>query len=148
MTRHGHQTFTATRFQTWKRAGMVSLRRLYLQSSSLKAAGVKFTNGETLGVKLKTRKAKGKRAQYRCDGFYPIEAHNVMHAGLLFALQMARRLHGPKARCVKLDLRGQLEPERATFDAMIGVPSNEAACRFTVLIQSLRMGESEAQSKR
>jgi hypothetical protein len=36
------------------------------------------------------------KVQYRCDGFYPIEAHNVMHAGLLFALQMARRLHGPK----------------------------------------------------
>jgi hypothetical protein len=75
------------------------------------------------------------KIQYRCDGFYPIEAHNMMHPGLLFALQMARRLHGPKARCVKLDLHGKLEPRSATFDAMIGMPSNEEPCRFTVLIE-------------
>jgi hypothetical protein len=43
------------------------------------------------------------KVQYLCDGFYPIDAHNVMHAGLLFALQIARRRHGRKARCVKLD---------------------------------------------
>jgi hypothetical protein len=27
------------------------------------------------------RMAAGK-VRYRCEGFYPIEAHNVMHAGL------------------------------------------------------------------
>ncbi len=77
------------------------------------------------------------KVQYRCDGFYPIEAHNVMHAGLLFALQMARRLHGPKARCVRLDLHGKLEPRSATFDALIGVPPNGEPYRFTVLIEQL-----------
>ena len=68
------------------------------------------------------------KVQYRCEGFYPIEAHNVMHAGLLFGLQLARRRHGPKARCVKLDLHGNLEPKRATFGAVIGVPPNGEPC--------------------
>jgi hypothetical protein len=77
------------------------------------------------------------KVRYRCDGFYPIEAHNVMHAGLLFALQMARRLHGPKAQCVKLDLHGNLGSRQATFNAAIGVPPNGEPCRFTVLIEQL-----------
>ena len=50
------------------------------------------------------------RVEYLCDGFYPIEAQNVMHAGLLFALQLARRRYGPQARCTKLDLHSEFEP--------------------------------------
>jgi hypothetical protein len=57
---------------------------------------------------------------YLCDGFYPICADKLMHAGLLFALQIARRRHGPKARCTKLDLAGALESDGATFE-----PSSE-----------------------
>ena len=82
------------------------------------------------------------RVRYCCDGFYPIQADNVMHAGLLFALQLARRRHGPRARCVRLDLHGKLEPTSATFDAVIGVPPAGEPCRFTVLID--RAGGLEA----
>jgi hypothetical protein len=77
------------------------------------------------------------KVQYLCDGFYPLEAHNVMHAGLLFALQLARRRYGPKARCVKLDLHGKLEPHGATFDTVIGVPPGGEPCRFTVLVEQI-----------
>lgn len=78
-------------------------------------------------------KMAGRRAQYLCEGFYPIEAHNVMHAGLLFALQLARRRYGPKARCTKLDLHSEFKPHSATFEAVIGGPIGGETCRFTVL---------------
>jgi hypothetical protein len=77
------------------------------------------------------------KVQYLCDGLFPLVAHNVMHAGLLFALQLARRRQGPKARCVKLDLIGKLELQSATFDAVIGVPPNGEPCRFTVLVEQI-----------
>jgi hypothetical protein len=73
--------------------------------------------------------------QYLCDGFYPIEAQNVTHAGLLFALQLARRRYGPKARCTKLDLHSEFKPHSATFEAVIGGPIERETCRFTVLVK-------------
>jgi hypothetical protein len=85
------------------------------------------------------------RASYLCDGFYPIYADNLMHAGLLFALQIARRRHGPKARCTKLDLYGPLEPERATFDAVVGTSIETETCRFTVLIERRMTGEQTGE---
>ena len=72
--------------------------------------------------------------RYLCDGFYPVEADNVVRAGLLFALQIARKKHGPMARCNKLDLRGSIGPEGATFEAAAGVPPNSESYQFTVLI--------------
>jgi hypothetical protein len=78
------------------------------------------------------------RVQYMCDGFYPIDAHNVMHAGLLFALQLARRRYGPRGRCTKLDLHSEFKPHSATFEATIGVPTEGETCRFTVLVGTLR----------
>ena len=75
------------------------------------------------------------RVQYLCDGFYPIDAQNVMHAGLLFALQLARRRYGPKARCTRLDLYSEFKPHSTTFEAVIGGPIGRETCRFTVLVK-------------
>jgi hypothetical protein len=75
------------------------------------------------------------RASYLCDGFYPIRADNFVHAGLLFALQIARRRHGPKGRCTKLDLHGPLEPEGATFEAVVGTSLGTETYRFMVLVE-------------
>jgi hypothetical protein len=75
------------------------------------------------------------RVQYLCDGFYPIEANNVMHAGLLFALQLARRRYGPRARCTKLGLHSEFKPYSATFEAVIKGPIEGETCRFTVLVK-------------
>jgi hypothetical protein len=72
---------------------------------------------------------------YLCDGFYPIEAQNVMHAGLLFALQLARHGYGPKGRCTKLDLHSEFKPHSATVEAVIGCPIGRETCRFTVLVK-------------
>ncbi len=77
------------------------------------------------------------RVQYLCDGFYPIEVQNVMHAGLLFALQLARRRYGRKARCTKLDLFCEFKPHSATFEAVINGPIGGETCRFTVLVEGL-----------
>jgi hypothetical protein len=78
------------------------------------------------------------KVRYLCEGFFPIEAQNVMHAALLFALQIARRRHGPKARCSKLDLHSELRPDGATFEAFIGIRQGDAIAgeshRFSVLI--------------
>jgi hypothetical protein len=75
-----------------------------------------------------------RKLRYLCAGLYPVEADNVVHAGLLFALQIARRKHGPKARCSKLDLRGSIRPGGATFEAVGGVPPRREPYQFTVLI--------------
>jgi hypothetical protein len=72
---------------------------------------------------------------YLCDGFYPIEAQNVMPAGLLFALQLARRRYGPKARCTKLDLHSEFKPHSVAFEAAIVGPIERETCRFTVLVE-------------
>jgi hypothetical protein len=58
----------------------------------------------------------------------------VVHAGLLFALQIARLKHGPTARRSKLDLRGSIRSDGATFEAAGGVPPRSEPYRFTVLI--------------
>jgi hypothetical protein len=75
-----------------------------------------------------------RKPRYWCDKFYPVEAHNVVHAGLLFALQIARLKHGPMARCSKLDLRGSIRPDGATFEAVGGVPPRSEPYQFTVVI--------------
>ena len=49
-----------------------------------------------------------RKLRYACAGLYSVEAHNVVHAGLLLGLQIARRRHGPMARCCRLDLRGSI----------------------------------------
>src|SRR5271157_2193291 len=74
------------------------------------------------------------KVRYLCAGFYPVEAHNVVHAGILFALQIARRRHGSRARCSKLELRGAIRPDGATFEALAGVPPRSEPYQFTVLI--------------
>jgi hypothetical protein len=79
--------------------------------------------------------AKG-NVHFRYDGFYPVEADNEMHAGLLSALQMARHLQGPEGDASSATCMAA----RATFDAMIGVPSDENSCRATVPIQSCAEG--------
>jgi hypothetical protein len=86
--------------------------------------------------------------RYSCAGLDPVEAHNVVHAGLLFALQIARRKHGPTARCSKLDLRGSIRPDGATFEAVGGVPPRSEPYQFTVLIdrQSKRGRQSQQDS--
>ena len=68
--------------------------------------------------------------RYLCTGFHPVEADNVVHAGLLFALQIARRKYGPLARCSKLDLQGAIRPDRATFEALAGIPPRSEPYRF------------------
>jgi hypothetical protein len=75
------------------------------------------------------------RASFLCNGFYPIHADNLMHAGLLFALQIARRRHGPRALCTKLDLDGPLPVDGATFEVVVGTSIGTETCRFTVLIE-------------
>jgi hypothetical protein len=74
------------------------------------------------------------KIRYLCEGFYPIEAHNLMHAALLFALQLARRRHGPNAQCTRLDLDSDLKAEGATFKPIIGTPAGTETCQFTVLV--------------
>jgi len=74
------------------------------------------------------------KLRYLCDGFYPVEADNVVHAGLLFALQIARQKYGPMARCNRLDLRSGIAPEGATFEAAAGVPPSSESYQFTVLV--------------
>jgi hypothetical protein len=54
--------------------------------------------------------------------------------GLLYALQIARRRHGPNARCTKLDLDGPLQVDGATFEAVVGTSIGTEAYRFTVLV--------------
>jgi hypothetical protein len=78
--------------------------------------------------------AAASKQRYLCEGFYPIEADNLMHAALLFALQLARRRHGPKAQCSRLDLRGELRPEGATFEVTVGTPTGNETCHLTVLV--------------
>ena len=75
-----------------------------------------------------------RRLRYWCAGLDPVDAHNVVHAGLLFALQIACLKHGPMARCSKLDLRGSIRSDGATFEAVGGVPPRSEPYRFTVLI--------------
>ena len=61
------------------------------------------------------------KAKYWCDGFYPIEAANLMHAAQLFAVQMARRKYGPSGRCRSVELLLDQAPHGATFEAFLGV---------------------------
>jgi hypothetical protein len=75
------------------------------------------------------------KVSYRCEGFYPLQASNMRHAALLFALWKARQKYGPNAKCSKLDLQGDLHPEGATFEALIGIPPRGELYRFTVTIE-------------
>ena len=87
-----------------------------------------------------------RKLRYWCDGLYAVEANNVVHAGLLFALQIARRTHGPMARCSKLDLRGSIRSDGATFEAVGGVPPRTESYQFTVLIdRQSRKGRQSRQ---
>jgi hypothetical protein len=74
------------------------------------------------------------KARYSCVGFTPIEADNVVHAGFLFALQITRREHGPMARCTRLDLKGSIRPDGATFEAVAGIPPRGEPYQFSVCI--------------
>jgi hypothetical protein len=71
---------------------------------------------------------------YFCDGFYPIEADNLAHAARIFGMWKARRLYGPRASCSRVDLRTPLEPNGATFEALIDTPSGNEACVLTIVI--------------
>ena len=72
---------------------------------------------------------------YICAGFYPVTAHNLMHAAFLFALWMARRKFGPQAACTRLDLQAE-SAQGATFEAALSA-NGGSLCelhRFTVLV--------------
>jgi hypothetical protein len=71
---------------------------------------------------------------YFCKGFYPIQADNLAHAAKLFALWEARRTYGPKASCSRVDLRAQLQPNAATFEALIDTPLGNEACMLTISV--------------
>jgi hypothetical protein len=73
---------------------------------------------------------------YTCDGFYPLEARDLMQAAWLFALWKARRTYGPRGRCSRLHLRTELGTEGATFEAFIEAPSGSETCLLTVLIEN------------
>jgi hypothetical protein len=76
-----------------------------------------------------------KVTQYICDGCYPVRAADITHAAQLFAVQLARRKHGPKGRCRSVQLVLNTAAG-STFEAFIGVPNGFAwrGCksRFTV----------------
>jgi hypothetical protein len=59
---------------------------------------------------------------YRCDGFYPVAAANMMHAAQLFAVQIARRKYGPKGRCRSVQLVLDQPRFGSIFEAFVGVP--------------------------
>jgi hypothetical protein len=77
---------------------------------------------------------------YRCEGFYPLKASNMTHAAMLFAVWKARQKYGPNAKCSKLAMQGNLQPDRATFEAFIGIPPQEEPYRFTVMIDCCDSG--------
>ena len=72
---------------------------------------------------------------YTCSGFYPIAAHNLMHAAFLYAIWKARRKFGPGASCIRLDKQAELT-EGATFEADLTNPNGSLRelYRFTVLV--------------
>ena len=72
------------------------------------------------------------KVNYRCEGFYPLQASDMRHAALLFALWKARQKYGPNAECCKLDVQGDLQSDAATFEAYIGIPPRGELYRFTV----------------
>jgi hypothetical protein len=71
---------------------------------------------------------------YRCEGFYPLQASDMRHAGLLFALWKARQKYGPNAECSRLDVQGDLQSDVVTFQAVIGIPPRGELYRFTVML--------------
>jgi hypothetical protein len=62
------------------------------------------------------------KIRYRCDGFYPIAAADLVHAAQLFAVRIARRKYGPKGRCRSVELvhQGALG---SMFEAFVGIPN-------------------------
>ena len=73
---------------------------------------------------------------YICAGFYPVTAHNLMHAAFLFAIWMARRKFGPQAACTRLDLQAE-SAQGATFEVALtntNGGSLRELHRFTVLV--------------
>jgi hypothetical protein len=71
---------------------------------------------------------------YLCEGFYPLQASDMRHAAMLFALWKARQKYGPNAQCSKLDLRDDAQSGTATFEAFIGIPPRGESYRFTVVV--------------
>jgi hypothetical protein len=74
------------------------------------------------------------RVNYRCEGFYPLQASDIRHAAMLFALWKARQKFGPNAECCKLDVQGDWQCDAATFEAFIGIPPQGELYRFTVMV--------------
>jgi hypothetical protein len=73
--------------------------------------------------------------RYRCEGFDPLDADDLMHAATLFALWQARRTYGLKGRCSDLKLHAELGQSGAIFEAHIDAPSRRGQTyRYTVLI--------------
>jgi hypothetical protein len=70
---------------------------------------------------------------YHCEGFYPLEAENLVHAALLFAVWKARRQFGPTGHCNAL-LQTNQGPNGATFEALIDTPSGIETCQVTVFV--------------
>ncbi len=73
---------------------------------------------------------------YACPGFYPIAAHNLMHAAFLFAIWKARRKFGTAGTCTRLDMLVE-SAEGAIFEADLIDPNRRPlreAFRFTVLV--------------
>jgi hypothetical protein len=71
---------------------------------------------------------------YLCEGFYPLEATDLMQAASFFALWKARRTYGPKGQCSRLALQTELGPWGATFEAFIEAPSGGETCLLTVCV--------------
>jgi hypothetical protein len=70
------------------------------------------------------------KTKYQCDGFYPIEAADLMHAAQLFAVQIARRKYGPQGRrrhCLAYSITLSA---RARMLSGIVTPSNLVVLRF------------------
>jgi hypothetical protein len=72
---------------------------------------------------------------YLCEGFYPLEAKDLMEAAWLFALWKARRTYGPNAQCSRLHLQSDWGPDGATFKALIESPLGSETCLLTVVIE-------------
>jgi hypothetical protein len=72
-------------------------------------------------------------ASYICAGFYPLTAHDLIHAASLFALWEARRRFGAGGRCDEPVLQEEIA-DGARFEARLlacNEPQSETY-RFTV----------------
>ena len=70
---------------------------------------------------------------YHCEDFYPLEAENLTHAAMLFAVWKARRQFGPKGHCSAL-LQTHQGPNGTTFEALIDTPSGIETCQVTIFV--------------